>query len=154
MNKKVVIGTVVVVAVVVGLVAWRWQAAPSAETPGQTAATTTGSVASSSSGTPAKKTPPNLSGITYTEAVTRYGNVRMQIDPTCTISPNAFTVKNGTNVMFDNRSQAAKTVTVLGTRYSIGAFSFKIVTLRSATLPRVATIDCGSGRNNAQITLQ
>lgn len=92
--------------------------------------------------------------LTYEQALAQYADRRIQIQPGCQLSPANTVFKNGTYVMFDNRTPSAQTIALDGVRYTIGAYGFRIIRLYAVRLPHAITIDCGSGRNNGQITLQ
>ena len=116
------------------------------------AATTSSSTAATSSAASAKQ---GTSGaLTYEQALVQYANRRIQIQPNCQLNPANPVFKNGTYVMFDNRTPSAQTIALDGTRYTIGAYGFKIIRLYASRLPHTIRVDCGAGRNNGQITLQ
>lgn len=93
-------------------------------------------------------------GLSYGEAVLIYTNRRVQFDDNCAATPNALTLKNNTNVMFDNRSKTGHTITLDRERtYFIRGYDFRILTLSSPKLPHTVIVDCGTGRNNAKIIL-
>lgn len=97
-------------------------------------------------------TPPRQR-LTYQQAVERY-DYRVQFTETCIASPAQLTVKNGTSVMLDTRGTGRHTLAVDGRTYAFNGAGFAIVTLSSRTLPHTVRIDCGSGKNNANIVLQ
>jgi hypothetical protein len=93
-------------------------------------------------------------GLTYGEAVLIYTNRRIQFDDNCTATPNAIVLKNGTNVMFDNRAKSGRYITLDRQKtYFIRGYDFRILTLSSQKLPHTVVIDCGTGKNNAKIML-
>lgn len=92
--------------------------------------------------------------LSYAEALQKYAGVRIQFDARCQASPNQITVKNGTSVMFDNRSGDARTIVVGAVTYSIAGYGFRIIPMNSRTLPATVRIDCGSAQNVAQIIIQ
>lgn len=92
--------------------------------------------------------------LTYAQAVQKYSAVRMQFNSACQPTPAHQTFKNGTTMMFDNRSAAKRTITVDGKAYTIPAEGYILVKLSSTKLPHVTTINCGTQNNVAQITLQ
>ena len=94
------------------------------------------------------------SGISYSEAINKYANSRIQLDADCHANPAMLHVKNGSNVMLDNRSEKATRVSVDGVSYSLSGYKFQIINLYHKTLPYTASVDCGSGKNTAQILLQ
>ncbi len=91
--------------------------------------------------------------IAYADALKKYADKRLQITPTCQVTPNKVTYKNGTTIMIDNRSDKAKSIKV-GSTFSVPAYGFKIVTLSSATLPATYLIDCDKQQNAGTIILQ
>lgn len=92
--------------------------------------------------------------LTYSRAVNLYANSRIQFDSDCHANPTSLHIKNGSNLMLDNRSSSTAHLVVNGTKYSLVGFGFRIISLSHKTLPYTASVDCGSGKNNAQILLQ
>jgi hypothetical protein len=117
-----------------------------------TTATTTTSTATSSAPSSTKTT--TSKPLSYQQALAAYINRRIQIQSNCQLSPSAPVFKNGTYVMFDNRTPTAQTISLDGARYTIGGYGFKIIRLYASRLPHTIQIDCGSGRNNGRIVLQ
>ncbi len=148
-NQKMWVSIVAVVALVV-LVFWLMNRnAPIApvgnddQTIQSTEDTTTGSI---NSGSPA-------ASISYTNALVKYKDARLQLDKTCQGSPDKMTFKNGSFLMVDNRAPVARTVKV-GSTFSIKAYGFKIVKLESATLPATWYVDCDASQNVSTILIQ
>lgn len=97
---------------------------------------------------------PNTS-LSYSNAVRIYNGRRIQFDSNCIATPSYVVFKKGTTIMLDNRYGKARPVYLDGVKYNIGAYGFKIVTLTTtAKLPHMIKIDCGTGKNNAQIFLE
>ena len=92
--------------------------------------------------------------LSYSKAINLYANSRIQFDAECHANPASLHIKNGSNIMLDNRSGSITRLTVDGTKYSLAGFGFQIIGLSHKTLPYTAAVDCGSGRNTAQILLQ
>lgn len=91
---------------------------------------------------------------TYTKLVTQYVDRRIQFDAMCQAHPNNITYKNGTKVMFDNRSGDARIITVGGVKYNFSGYGYKILTLYSSKLPKTLLLSCGATVNVGQILLQ
>lgn len=91
---------------------------------------------------------------TYTNLVKEYEGRRIQFDINCQAIPSNVTYKNGTKVMFDNRSGDARIIIVGGVQYNVGGYGYKILTLSSPTLPKTLLLSCGSAVNVGQILLQ
>jgi hypothetical protein len=94
-----------------------------------------------------------VQALAYADALKKYASKRLQVTPTCQITPNNVTYKNGTTIMIDNRSDKAKSIKI-GSTFSVPAYGFKIVTLSSATLPATYLIDCDKQQNAGTIILQ
>ncbi len=94
-----------------------------------------------------------VQAIAYADALKKYADKRLQVTPTCQITPNNVTYKNGTTIMIDNRSDKPKAMKV-GSTFTIPAYGFKIVTLSSGTLPATFLIDCDKQQNAGTIILQ
>jgi hypothetical protein len=101
----------------------------------------------SSSGAPA-------SGLTYTQAINKYKDHRIQFDAACTTTPSQISLKNNVTMMFDNRSATPRSFFLDRVEYHLTAFGFRLVTLSKSPLPHTVVVDCGTGRNNAKIILQ
>lgn len=106
---------------------------------------------SSGSSTSTSNIDANLS---YTKAVAKYINTRIQFDASCQGSPKAVVFKNNTNVMFDNRSGDARWFSLDGHAYHLNGYGFVVLTLNSTKLPHPIVVDCGSAKNVMQITLE
>ena len=92
--------------------------------------------------------------ISYTAATQKYAN-RMQINSTCNISPTPnIVLKNGSTVMFDNRSTATKTIALNSYRFSIKGYGWVALTLKAGKPPLKILIDCDKGQNNGSILLE
>jgi len=165
LNKKVLIGFGVAVAVIVlGSIAvlmynkFAVTAEPVATTPAEEeiVVTNTPSLAEQAV---AKKARINFGSqpvtLNYEKALELYpGALRIQISgEPCQANPNNVMYKNGTTIMIDNRSAQSRTIK-LGSTYTIGGYDFKIITLSSATLPTTLVMDCGQQQNIAKVLLQ
>ncbi len=91
---------------------------------------------------------------TYTKLVAQYSTRRIQFDALCQAIPKNPTYKNGTQVMFDNRSGDARTITIGGVKYYFPGYGYKILTMYSSTLPKTIYLSCGTAVNVGQILLQ
>ena len=91
--------------------------------------------------------------LSYGAAVNKYPTTRIQFDQDCKANPTAMVLKSGATIMIDNRADAGKYFTIGGSRFYFNAYAFKIFTIKSAKLPKDIAISCGSGKNNAVITL-
>ncbi|TSC76014.1 MAG: hypothetical protein G01um101431_1032 [Parcubacteria group bacterium Gr01-1014_31] len=91
---------------------------------------------------------------TYDEALEQYGDWRIQLNDDCQARPPRMTVKSGTSVMLDNRSDDPQTVIANGTSYQIAPYYYRIITVRSGASPHTVYLDCGQGKNVALITAQ
>lgn len=90
----------------------------------------------------------------YGDAVVQFEGRRIQFDMYCQANPVNNTYKNGTSVMFDNRSGDARIITVGGVQHSLAGYGWKIITLSSKTLPATLAVDCGAARNVSKILIQ
>ena len=97
---------------------------------------------------------PTTSTLTYSQAINLYVGKRIQFDQLCKASPANSTFKNGVNIMFDNRSGDARTITIDGKAYSFAGYGWRIIYLSSKTLPHTVKMNCGSTTNVGQIILQ
>lgn len=101
-----------------------------------------------------KNTPSPSPKLTYTEATNKYKNFRFQFDTLCHSSPAKLIIKNGTEIMFDNRDEKEKIISIDGKEYNLSGYDFKIIKISTTkTLPYLAPVNCGSGVNVAQIVI-
>ena len=157
-NKNLWIWIVVVLIVVVGLVVWATKSsapvvvdnstptAPVDDTalqPGSTEDLSAGRVDVGAT----------AATISYTNALIKYKDARLQLDKTCQASPYNMTFKNNSLLMVDNRAPVARTVH-LGSVFSIKAYGFKIIKLSSAKLPATWLVDCDKMQNVATILIE
>ncbi len=91
---------------------------------------------------------------TYNQLLKDFIGRRVQFDARCQAIPSDLTYKNGTQVMFDNRSGDARWISVGGAEYYLSGYGYKILTLSSKSLPKDLYINCGSAVNVGQILLQ
>jgi len=94
--------------------------------------------------------PTGAVSLSYSQALTKYANTRIQINASCQMTPLKAVYKVGTSVMLDNRSDTSKSILFNGTRYTIAGYGFKIVTLNTA---KTFQVDCGSSQNVATFTV-
>lgn len=90
----------------------------------------------------------------YTQLVAGYAGKRIQFGISCQAVPANVSFKNGTTLMFDNRSGDPRTITIDGTTYSFPGYGYKIITLSKTTVPYTVKLNCGSAVNVGQIILQ
>jgi type II secretory pathway pseudopilin PulG len=108
----------------------------------------------SSGSTSGSTSAPVATKLTYSQAVVKYADRRIQFDSNCVATPVISTFKNNTDVMLDNRAGVRRTITVDGTRHTVEGLDYKIVRMTAKTFPYTIQIDCGNGKNNANIYLQ
>ena len=91
---------------------------------------------------------------TYSAVVSQYEGRRIQFDDQCQSQPTEVTYKNGTTLMFDNRSAMAKTIKINDQTYEFPAYGYKILTLNSVSLPATLNVSCNNSVNVLKILLQ
>ena len=92
--------------------------------------------------------------ISYTNALVKYADRRIQLDTTCQARPNTATYKDNTGIMIDNRSPQTRTVKV-GITFTIKPWGFKIVVLPDIYLAnKTLLVDCDGSQNVATILVQ
>ncbi len=142
---------VVVVLIIAAIMLFKNKSTPPVtETPAPAVTEEPTSTEDTSGGSPNVVTNSNLS---YSDAVTAYGDNRIQLDKTCQARPNNVTFKAGTSIMIDNRSPQTTKVR-LGDTFTIKPYGFKIVKLAGTTLPVTYYIDCGTSQNVATVLVQ
>ncbi len=90
----------------------------------------------------------------YGDALKQYSGRVIQFDASCQAHPNSITVKNGTAIMFDNRSGDARWFTLNGFGYHLDGYGYTVVTVSSKKLPATVLVDCGGAQNVGQILVQ
>lgn len=154
------IGALVVLFVVFNVTSNSPVTAPDANNPGQAMNATPVPSSAPAQATPKvaakpkSTTPSSSSNISYEEALRLYSKSRIQFGVTCQASPNSITVLNGTNVMFDNRSGDARWIALNGQAYYLEGYGFKILPMKSQTLPQTVVLDCGAAKNVGKILIQ
>ena len=100
-------------------------------------------------GTPVALNPQN-----YSELVNQYVGRRVEFDERCQMRPADVTFKNGTVVMFDNRSPQAKTIKVGNQSYNLPAYGYRLLTMNSQSVPLSLNVGCDNVPNVGKILLQ
>ena len=148
-NTNVWIGVGVVLLIIIGL--WYMKSTPDVMDQQLAGDESIESVEDTSpAGTDIVVPPASLS---YTQAMAKYKDVRIQLDKDCRPSRTNETYKNNTSVMIDNRSSEARTIK-LGSTFGIKAWGFRIVKLSSSNLPATWYLDCDGSQNVATILIQ
>ncbi len=92
--------------------------------------------------------------LTYEQAMGKYGSNRIQLDPQCNAISSQMTVKNGTELMLDNRSSEERVVVFNLKNYKIPAYGFVVVKAQASSVPTVTFIDCDQQQNVATVSIQ
>ena len=108
------------------------------------------------SATPTPTASPTTAGkLSYSDAIKKYGNYRIQFDQACQAHPNNITFKSGTKVMFDNRATVARTINFNGTKYRIASYDYEVINMVSPNgYPATVMVDCDKSQNVASVLLQ
>ncbi|MFA5777919.1 MAG: hypothetical protein WC870_00285 [Candidatus Paceibacterota bacterium] len=149
-NKNLWISLAVILVIVVGLILWSMLKSTPASAPA-----TIDEDSTTKTDTPSGDTNTNSPAvsISYTNALVKYKDARLQFDNACQASPDKMTFKNNSYMMIDNRASVSRSIKI-GSVYSVGAYGFKIIKLSSATLPATWYVDCGKSQNVATILIQ
>ncbi len=92
--------------------------------------------------------------ISYKNALIKYADRRIQLNPTCQATPTNVTYKDNIGIMIDNRSPQTRTVKV-GTTFTIKPWGFKIVVLPDVYLKsKTLMVNCDKLKNIATILVQ
>ena len=67
---------------------------------------------------------PNKTALSYAEAVTLYGDKRLQFVENCGILPTQVVHTQGSTVLLENRAQSGVLIAIAGNRYALPARSF------------------------------
>lgn len=157
MEKKsaiyLVIAAIIIVLLIIGVKLSR-NSAP-IQSPEQTISTSSQDQAptSSANSTLTPRNVPLKQPLSYSAALKIYLNKRVQFDSTCQMIPAILSIKNNTQIMFDNRSGKNLQISLDNKKYDIEKNGFLILFLSNKTLPHTIAVDCGSGKNNGRIIL-
>ncbi|MFH0874288.1 MAG: hypothetical protein V1846_05640 [Candidatus Komeilibacteria bacterium] len=148
---------VILIVVIVGVIVFlnsKQSIAPTA--PNDQNATSTTDTTKTDTNIPAVKpaNPAHTITTSYQEMMTKYAGRRIQFNETCQATPSSMTIKNGSQIMFDNRESKPTVLNVDGVAYPTSAYTYRLIYLSSKTLPHTVIVNCGSQNNVAQITLQ
>lgn len=99
-------------------------------------------------------TPTESGALSYSDAITKYGGARIQLDSNCQASPSSMTFKNYINIMIDNRAAVDRNISIGSVNAIVPAYGFKIILISSPTVPAKLYLDCGSSQNVAEILIQ
>ena len=92
--------------------------------------------------------------ISYADALVKYADRRIQLDPNCQAYLNTVTYKDNTGIMIDNRSDKTRTIKV-GTTFTIKPWGFKVVVLPDVYLAsKTIFVDCDGSQNVATVLVQ
>ncbi len=149
---------IVIVVIVIAAGVW-WMKGGSV--PGVPSFTTTASPSSAAqaSKTPSavvKKTatPAPTQSATYSQLVQQFGDNRIQFDSSCQAQPKSMVVKNGTQILLDNRSDQVRTVVVNGNSYTLGGYGYQVVTLSTSSVPTTLRLSCNNLVNVGTVRLE
>lgn len=109
---------------------------------------------SASKTTTSTATPLPTSSLSYTQLVAQYGSNRIQFNQDCQATPGSMSLKNGTGVLLDNRSNKTQVITFNGLSYTLVPYGYRVVTVSSSTLPKAIGVTCNGSVNTGTINLQ
>jgi hypothetical protein len=94
--------------------------------------------------------------LSYGQALNKFrGGNLMQFDPSCHPQPYPnLSVKNGTQIMFDNRSAKAITLAFDNQKIQLKGYNWIVLALRDSDVPHNVLIDCNAGQNYGSLLLQ
>ena len=120
----------------------------------ETTNNTTSTQPKSTQNTGSKNTSVINTSISYADALVKYADRRIQLDPMCQAHPNNITYKDNTGIMIDNRSEKTRTIKI-GATFTIKPWGFKIVVLPDVYLKTTTIlVDCDQSQNVATILIQ
>lgn len=131
--------------------------APVNETPGNETTTTTPTSTPQAQPAAKPKTPSTAQidqAAAYASALKKYAGNYIQFNPSCQAIPANVTFKNGTAVMFDNRSTKQITISLDDNKFTIKPFDYLVMKVTSKVLPKTISVSCNSAYNVGQILLQ
>ena len=98
--------------------------------------------------------PVATSNLSYSQLVVQYGANRIQFNQDCQAQPSSMVLKNSTGILLDNRSNKTQVIALNGASYTLVPYGYRVVTLSSATLPKVLSVSCNDSVNTGTINLQ
>lgn len=131
--------------------------APVSETPSNEIATSTPTSTPQAKPTAKSKTPSSTQidqAAAYASALKKYAGNYIQFNSSCQAIPANVTFKNGTAVMFDNRSDKQITISLDDNKFVIKAFDYLAMKVTSKVLPKTISLSCNSSYNVGQILIQ
>ena len=149
-NKKLWLGLVIVLVVLVGLLFWSMKknAVPGVGqnknlySPESTEDTSAGSINEGAGAV-----------ISYASALSKYKGAILELDGSCKANSGNITLKNNTYLMIDNQAPIDRVIKV-GSITNIKANSFKLVQIESESAPATLSVDCDQSQNVATVFLQ
>ncbi|MEK7579600.1 MAG: hypothetical protein AAB469_00140 [Patescibacteria group bacterium] len=157
----------VIIAVVVALVVWwviqsgkipdyKTESGQPTYSPGQTPVSG-GSGTGKKQGQPTALpggTPVEQNPQAYSQLVIQYEGRRIEFDESCQMRPADISFKNGTVVMFDNRSPQAKTIKIGNQSYNLPAYGYRFLTMAAGNVPVSLKVGCDNVPEVGKILLQ
>jgi hypothetical protein len=160
MNKqKITYLAIGIIIIVAAFILWQVQKNPNQETsqqlnPPPIAESQNTATEPPPAPAPEQKAPtktPTKPVMSYTEAVKAYEGHRIQFDNACQATPFSVTYKVGTKLMFDNRSNQTRKITIDGKSYSIPAYGYQIITFNNLGTKYA---NCDTSKNVLTVLIQ
>lgn len=92
--------------------------------------------------------------LSYMQALEAYKSSRMQLGETCHATPFKMVVKNGADIMIDNRGSQARILGFMGQKVTVAAYDYVVLKATSAQLPESILLDCGAQQNVSEILIE
>ncbi len=150
--------TIIVIAIAAGAVWWFNGGTGKLSTPGTSASPSVSASAtpkvSGQAKTSASPSPMPTSTLSYTQLVQLYANKRFQFDSSCNSQPSSMVLKNGSNILLDNRANETRVIVLNGASYTLPAYGYRVVTVSNSVLPQKIGVTCNGKVNSGMIDLQ
>jgi|GEM_PF-2690684 len=102
-----------------------------------------------------KKTDTIWPELSYTETFTKYQNGNLlQFSQNCQARPVSMALKNGSDLMLDNRENKEEVITFGNTKYTLPAYGYEVINLSVKNVPVTFQVDCSTAQNVATIVME
>ena len=93
--------------------------------------------------------------LSYTETFTKYQNGNLlQFGQGCQARPISMVLKNGSDLMLDNRENKEEVITFGNIKYTLPAYGYEVVNLTVKNVPVTYQVDCSTAQNVATIVME
>ena len=93
--------------------------------------------------------------LSYTETFMKYQNGNLlQFGQDCQARPVTMAIKNGSDLMLDNRDNKEEVITFGNIKYTLPAYGYEVINLSVKNVPVTYQVDCSTAQNVATIVME